>query len=147
MIESEEQVDGWYLLQTNLAIEQCSGQQTVAHYKGLLTVEEAFCELKSYLEVRPVFHWKPQRVRNHVRLCFLAYWISARLGQEWRLKKETGEAPRLLRELQTIRIGFLKVGPQQLKPLMTQIPKDLNKLLAELGLLKLFAAPPQWAVL
>ena len=147
VIEHEEQVDGWYLLQTNLAIERCSGQETVAHYKGLLTVEEAFCELKSYLEVRPVFHWKPQRVRNHVRLCFLAYWISARLGQEWRLKKERGEVPRLLRELQTIRIGFLKVGQQELKPLMTQVPEDLNKLLTELGLLKLFAAPSQWAVL
>jgi transposase len=147
VIQSEEQVDGWYLLQTNLTVEQGSGPQTVAHYKGLLTVEEAFCELKSYLEVRPVFHWKPQRVRNHVRLCFLAYWISARLGQEWRVKKEKGEVPRLLRELQTIRIGFLKMGKQELKPLMTQVPEDLNKLLAELDLLKLFATPSHWAVL
>ena len=147
LVEREEQMDGWYLLHTNLPVAQCNGQQTLAHYKGLLDVEEAFCEIKSYLEVRPVFHWKPQRVRNHVRLCFLAYWISARLGQEWRAKKEKGEVPRLLRQLQTIRIGFLKTGKQETKPLLTQVPKDLNQLLTELGLLKLFATPPQWVAL
>ena len=40
-------------------------------------IEDAFCHLKSYLRVRPVFHWLPHRVRNHVRICFLAYWLSA----------------------------------------------------------------------
>jgi len=39
--------------------------------KGCWDVEEAFCELKSYLEVRPVYHRRPDRVVNHVRLCFL----------------------------------------------------------------------------
>jgi transposase len=62
-------------------------------------VEEAFCELKSYLEVRPVHHRRPDRVVNHVRLCFLAYWLSARLGGEWRAKGETEEVPRILRHL------------------------------------------------
>ena len=47
--------------------------------------------LKSYLQVRPVFHRKPERVINHVRLCFLAYWISARLARQWRLCGEIGE--------------------------------------------------------
>jgi hypothetical protein len=44
-------------------------------------VEQALCELKSYLEVRPVYHRRPDRVINHVRLNFLAYWLSARLGE------------------------------------------------------------------
>ena len=60
--------------------------------KNLLAVEDAFCQLKSYLEIRPVFHWRPDRVRNHVRLCFIAYWLCARLGNEWRAKGEKGEA-------------------------------------------------------
>ena len=46
---------------------------------GLLEVEEAFCHLKAYLRVRPVFHRRPDRVRNQVRICFLAYWLSAKL--------------------------------------------------------------------
>jgi hypothetical protein len=142
VIARETQRDGWYLLQTNCPTPACSKEQVLAHYKGLLDVEEAFCELKSFLELRPVFHWRPDRVRNHVRLCFLAYWISARLGGEWRLAKEQGEVPRILRRLQTIRIGRLKVEDKPVGTLMTDIPKELNDTLEKLGLLKLFATLP-----
>ena len=120
-----------------------SMEQVLAHYKGLLEVEEAFCELKSYLEVRPVHHHRPDRVINHVRLCFLAYWLSARLGGEWRARGETQEVPRLLRQLQTIRLGTLRVGQNDARPLMTQIPKNLNEQLQKLNLTPLFAAPPK----
>lgn len=98
--------------------------------------------LKSYLEVRPVYHWRPDRVINHVRLCYLAYWLSARLGQEWRAKGQTEEVPRLLRKLQTIRVGTLRLGDQGCSRLMTDVPKDLNAQLSQLGLTHLFAAPP-----
>jgi transposase len=143
LITQETQQDGWYLLHTNEPPERCTGEQVLAHYKGLLDVEEAFCELKSYLEVRPVHHRRPDRVINHVRLCFLAYWLSARLGGEWRAKGETQEAPRILRQLQTIRLGTLRVGRNDARPLMTQIPKNLNEQLQKLNPTALFAAPPK----
>ena len=60
--------DGWYLLHTNLPIDRADAAQVQGHYKNLLEVEEAFCELKSYLQVRPLFHRKPERVINHVRI-------------------------------------------------------------------------------
>lgn len=142
VIDRETQRDGWYLLHTNCPAQSCAKEQVLAHYKGLLEVEEAFCQLKSFLEVRPVFHRRPDRVRNHVRLCFLAYWISARLGGEWRLAQEPGEVPRILRRLQTIRIGRLHVAHKPVGNLMTNIPRELNDLLAKLGLLKLFATLP-----
>lgn len=143
LIAQEAQQDGWYLLHTNETIQSCTGEQVLAHYKGLLDVEEAFCELKSYLEVRPVHHRRPDRVVNHVRLCFLAYWLSARLGGQWRTKGETEEVPRILRHLQTIRLGFLQLGQKMPRTLMTQIPKNLNEQLQRLGLTSLFAAPPK----
>ncbi len=142
LIEQEQQIDGWFLLHTNQSVAQCNGQQTLEHYKGLLEVEEAFCQVKSYLEVRPVFHWRPDRVINHVRLCFLAYWISARLGKEWRDKGESEEVPRTLRKLQTIRVGILQLGDKVCQRLMTEVPQDLNAQLTKLGLAGLFAAPP-----
>jgi transposase len=142
IIEQEALQDGWYLLHTNQSIETCSGAQVLGHYKGLLDVEEAFCELKSYLEVRPIHHRRPDRVINHVRLCFLAYWISARLGGEWRPKGEKEEVPRVLRHLQKIRLGVLKLGNAAQRSVMTQIPKNLNDQLTKLGLANLFAAPP-----
>ena len=140
VIQEEEQRDGWYLLHTNQTAQECTVQGVLGHYKGLLEVEEAFCELKSYLEVRPVFHWRVDRVINHVRLCFLAYWLSARLGREWRARGESEEVPRILRKLQTIRLGKLRVGQAVHQNLMTEIPKDLNEQLCKLGLTHLFAA-------
>ena len=143
LIAQEAQQDGWYLLHTNESVEQCAGEQVLGHYKGLLDVEEAFCELKSYLEVRPVHHHRPDRVVNHVRLCFLAYWLSARLGGEWRAKGETEEVPRVLRHLQTIRLGRLQMGQNVHRTVMTEVPKNLNQQLQKLGLTALFAAPPK----
>ena len=116
----------------------------LGNYKNLLVVEEAFCQLKSYLEVRPIFHWRPDRVRNHVRLCFLAYWLCARLATEWQTKGEKGEVQRLLHQLQAIRVGTLEISGRDSKRLLTQIPSELNALLARLDLLHLFAQPPAW---
>lgn len=143
LIAQEAQQDGWYLLHTNESVQECPGEQVLGHYKGLLDVEEAFCELKSYLEVRPIHHRRPDRVVNHVRLCFLAYWLSARLGGEWRAKGEREEVPRVLRHLQTIRVGRLQIGPETYRTVMTEIPKNLNEQLHKLGLAPLFASPPK----
>jgi len=143
LITQEAQQDGWYLLHTNEPVQKCSSEQVLGHYKGLLDVEEAFCELKSYLEVRPIHHRRPDRVVNHVRLCFLAYWLSARLGGEWRALGETEEVPRVLRHLQTIRLGLLQMGQNIHRTVMTEIPKNLNDQLRKLGLAPLFASPPK----
>ena len=141
----EEHLDGWYLLHTNATADQAAKEQVLSHYKGLLNIEEACGELKSYLKVRPVFHRRPDRVRNHVRICFLAYWLSARLGREWRAAQEPGEVPRLLRELQTIRVGRVRAGRKLVATLLTEIPPTLNAQLIKLDLLKLFSQPPAWA--
>ena len=143
LIAQEAQQDGWYLLHTNESVPQCPGEQVLGHYKGLLDVEEAFCELKSYLEVRPIHHRRPDRVVNHVRWCFLAYWMSARLGGEWRARGEREEVPRVLRHLQTIRVGRLQMGPNLHRTVMTEIPRNLNEQLQRLGLTPLFASPPK----
>jgi transposase len=101
--------------------------------------------LKDYLRVRPVFHWRADRVRNHVRICFLAYWLSAGLERQWRAQEETIEVHNFLRQLQAIRLGHLKVEGKPFKTLVTQVPKELNGRLSKLGLLSLFAQPPAWA--
>ena len=144
LIQSESVRDGLYLLGTNASAEQVPGSGVVAHYKNLQEVEDAFCHLKSYLRVRPVHHRRPDRVRNHARLCFLAYWLSAKLELEWRQKDQTIEVHNLLRQLQSIRLGRLELGGATFKMMVTQVPKDLNETLARLNLLPLFAKPPPW---
>jgi len=76
-------------------------------------------------------------------MCFLAYWLSARLGGEWRAKGVSEEVTRVLRHLQTVRLGRLQMGPHVHRTLMTQVPKSLNEQLQKLELTALFAAPPK----
>jgi transposase len=144
-IRAETVRDGLYLLGTNTNAEQVPAAGVLAHYKNLLEVEDAFCHLKSYLRVRPVFHRRPDRVRNHARICFIAYWLSAKLELQWRQKDQTIEVHNLLRQLQCIRLGRWELAGKAFKTVVTQVPKDLNGTLDKLGLLPLFAAPPAWA--
>lgn len=145
LIKSEAMRDGLYLLGTNASAQEIPDDGVVSHYKNLLEVEDAFCHLKDYLRVRPVFHHRPDRVRNHVRICFLAYWLAAKLERQWRQKDERIEVHNLLRQLQSIRLGRLEVAGKTLKTMVTQVPKDLNPTLQTLGLLPLFSQPPSWA--
>jgi hypothetical protein len=108
-------------------------------------VEDAFRETKTYLEMRPIYHLKDDRVRNHIRICFLAYWITARLKAEWRLKSERREVSLVLRELQQIKVGRLKINDKPFKVVLTDIPRKLYALLEDLGLLHLFQRAPAWA--
>ncbi len=144
VIQDEQTHDGWYLLHTNLSPAECSKESTLSHYKGLLEVEDAFRELKTYLEVRPVRHRRPDRVVNHIRLCFLAYWISARLGREWIGLGDHREVVRILRSLQTIRIGRLFFDGIGHRTLMTSIPDEMEQTIKTLKLDKIFSSPPTW---
>jgi transposase len=80
-IAEEAALDGLYVVRTSLAQETLSAEQTVAAYKDLSQVEHAFRSMKSVdLKVRPIYHWKDDRIRAHVFLCMLAYYL------EWHLR-------------------------------------------------------------
>lgn len=144
-IDDEQRFDGWYLLTTTLPQQEVPKEAVFSHYRNLLDVEDAFRETKSYLEMRPIFHQKDDRVRNHIRICFLAYWISARLRNAWKEKGEHREVPLILRELQQIKVGKLRMGDTPLKTVLTDIPGKLYAILEKLGLEPLFKRAPAWA--
>ena len=68
-LKREARFDGKYLLLTNSALPT---DQIALAYKDLWKVERAFRELKSGLDLRPIYHWTDSRVRGHVMVCFLA---------------------------------------------------------------------------
>lgn len=75
-IEAEAALDGFYVLRTNVASAVMSAQEAVVAYKNLALVERAFRTLKSIdIEVRPIHHRRAGRVRAHVFLCMLAYYV------------------------------------------------------------------------
>ena len=81
-IERDAALDGIYVLRTNVTTGQLDREQTVLAYKRLATVERAFRALKSVdLNVRPIHHRLPERVRAHVFLAMLAYYV------EWHMRQ------------------------------------------------------------
>jgi hypothetical protein len=81
-IDTEAALDGLYVIRTSLPAEQLDAQATVAAYKSLSHVERAFRSMKTVdLHVRPIFHYTEQRVRAHVFLCMLAYYV------EWHMRQ------------------------------------------------------------
>ena len=81
-IEAETALDGVYVLRTSVPCEALDAASTVRAYKSLATVERAFRSLKTVdLHVRPIGHRLAERVRAHVLLCVLAYYV------EWHMRQ------------------------------------------------------------
>ena len=81
-IAAEAATDGLYVVRTSLPAETLDDAATVRSYKSLAQVERAFRCIKTVdLQVRPVRHWLADRVRAHVFLCMLAYYL------EWHLRQ------------------------------------------------------------
>jgi transposase len=81
-IAAEAATDGLYVVRTSLPAEALDDASTVRSYKSLARVERAFRCIKTVdLQVRPVHHWLADRVRAHVFLCMLAYYV------EWHMRR------------------------------------------------------------
>jgi transposase len=81
-IAAEAALDGIYIVRTSVPRASLGPEQTVRAYKGLSVVERAFRSLKTVdLKVRPIYHRSEDRVRAHLLLCMLAYYV------EWHMRK------------------------------------------------------------
>ena len=84
-IAAEAALDGIYVIRTSLPAEQMSADDTVRSYKALADVERAFRSLKTIdLKVRPIHHRLADRVRSHIFLCMLAYYVEWHMREAWR---------------------------------------------------------------
>jgi transposase len=84
-IAAEAALDGIYIIRTSVSATQMDAPQCVRHYKSLANVERAFRSLKTVdLKVRPIHHRLADRVRAHIFLCMLAYYVEWHLREAWR---------------------------------------------------------------
>ena len=82
-IAAEAATDGIYIVRTGLPADVLDDAATVRSYKSLSQVERAFRCIKTVdLHVRPIYHWLADRVRAHVFLCMLAYYLKWHMRQE-----------------------------------------------------------------
>jgi transposase len=83
-IKKEAALDGFYVLRTSVAKERWPASEVVYSYKSLSSAEKAFRTLKGVdLKVRPICHRLEDRVRAHIFLCMLAYYVEWHLRKAW----------------------------------------------------------------
>ena len=84
-IAAEAVLDGIYIIRTSVAAAQMDAPDCVRNYKSLANVERAFRSFKTIdLKVRPIHHRLADRVRAHIFLCMLAYYVEWHMREAWR---------------------------------------------------------------
>jgi transposase len=84
-VAEEAALDGLYVIRTPLSPERANDEQAVRHYKKLTQVERAFRSMKTIdLKIRPIYHRLENRVRAHIFLCMLAYYVEWHMREAWR---------------------------------------------------------------
>ena len=89
----ESRLDGVRGVFTSLRAEACDASAIKARYAELWRIEHGFRVLKSDLRMRPIFHWKQERIKAHVAICFTAYVLLAHL--HYRVNRSAGDLGRL----------------------------------------------------
>ena len=84
-IAAEAALDGLYVIRTSVPKKQMTSAEAVRSYKALAEVERAFRSMKTLdLHIRPIHHHLERRVRAHIFLCMLAYYVEWHMREAWR---------------------------------------------------------------
>lgn len=140
-IAAEKLFDGCYIICGTVPAERMSSQELVASYKSLALVETAFRNLKTVqLEVRPVYHKTDDRIRAHVFLCVLAYYLQWHMNRrlaplfaedgKHEARKWTFKA--VVDRLSAIRLQHVKIANTEFDQ-VTQPKDDQQRILDLLG--------------
>lgn len=119
----EQKIAGKFLLITNTDMEANKAMQ---EYKQLQKVENAFDDLKNFLDIRPIYHWKSRRVKAHIFVCCLSFLVESIIEK---FTQQTASSA--INELQTLKIIYLKVGKNEIKRI-SKISDDNLKIFGKL---------------
>ena len=100
-IAAEAALDGLYIIRTSVQAQRMDAPTCVRTYKSLAQVERAFRSIKTMdLKVRPIHHHLENRVRAHIFLCMLAYYVEWHMRQAWRelMFCDEDQAAKLIRD-------------------------------------------------
>ncbi len=100
-ISAEAALDGLYIIRTSVKAERMDAATCVRTYKSLAQVERAFLSMKmTDLKVRPIHHYLEGRVRAHIFLCMLAYYVEWHMREAWRelMFADEDQAAKLIRD-------------------------------------------------
>jgi len=133
-LESLKLSDGIYCILSNLPEEKTSSL-LVSSYRQRRKVEVAFSYLKGFIEIRPFYHQKEERVKAHILLCVLGYLLQVTV--EYLLKKKNynisfQEFCKRVEKRKAVDLEISNLGKKGLK--LPEIPKDMRTLLSAIGM-------------
>jgi len=137
-IAEEEALDGCYIIRTDVPEVTLSSEEVVKTYKKLAYVEKAFRIIKTtMLEIRPVHHHLDNRIKAHIFLCMLAYYIQWHMAESLDpLFKTDGKREKrrynfsiIFERLKSLRIGKVKIGTVEIEGVKTQPDPEQLKIL------------------
>jgi transposase len=110
----EENLDGKFVLLCRTKSYWLSTSQVVETYKDLWEIEWAFRDLKSFIELRPIRHYKDNRVKGHVQICVWALLIQRVLRKKLEEAAVDMTSSMALHSLRTIKVVETQVGPKKI---------------------------------
>ncbi len=124
-LKQAELVDGKLMLVTN--VTDLTPKEIVQRYKSLADIERGFKVLKSEIEIAPVYHRLPQRIRAHAMICFMALILYRVMRTRLQMAKSNLSPERALAQLKRIHRHQIKVNNQPLAgtPTLTKEQSDL----------------------
>ena len=136
-IAAERVFDGCYIIRTDVPKDQMKEKEVVMTYKSLSLVEQAFRNLKTVsLEMRPMYHKTDERIRSHVFICMLAYYLQWHMTQRLQpLFESDGEGKNrrwtiqnVVEELKAVRQERVRMESVEVE-LVTQPNKDQQRIM------------------
>ena len=113
-IKQDEKFDGYYGIQTSE--KNMTATEVIEAYHTLWKIEESFRIMKSTMEIRPVFHWTPKRIKGHFVVCFLAFLMERKM--ECLLRTEDDEiisSPQRIQEaLNTMQLAAVTANKNEI---------------------------------
>lgn len=129
-VERDARCDGRYVLRTATDLPP---EEVARAYKELWRVEHAFRDLKTGLEVRPVYHWTPARVRGHIGVCFLALVMGSALARLLRAHGCEDSLARVMEAVQEVKAVRVDLNGELFLS-RTDLPPLAQKAFAAAGL-------------
>jgi transposase len=124
-IAAEAALDGIYVIRTSVPVDAMDADTCVASYKDLSAVEQAFRSLKSVdLKIRPIHHRSADRVRSHVLVCMLAYYVEWHMRQDLAPMLFDDEEPVLGELLRDSVVAPARRSPEALHKVHTRRTED-----------------------
>lgn len=134
-VSSDQRLDGTFVIQTN--DRSYEGKRLIEIYKNLSKVETAFRIIKNDLDIRPMYHWKESRVKGHVYICVLAYFIMIAIEYIAGQKKARLSARKILDQLSRVMLIQIKLLNGQQRYSLTSLSKEQKSILSLYNVKKL----------